>query len=668
MTDTITPTSADTIIRHQLTAIVPNRYQRRHIDPAAQDIAELAANIREHGLQNPVIGRWSPGADFVVELVSGHRRTAAFTLLAKTDPAYATIPLIVRSLTDRQMFEACAIENAHRRDLSAIEKATSLRDYLAEFKVGQAEAGALFGIGQAAVSHLLRLLKLPTEVQALVDSRDMAERTARALVPLVEWRPDVVVKIALGAMKAPADERDEVVENAVERALRDLAPSLGEYNTAWPLEWPAKPLPVPGFKSEKGEPAEVPACKGCRFNLARDRQNYCLRPPCHAAKSKLWPAQAVAAASKALGIPAGAPGEKVVVIWDGGGNYDRRGQMVKAVRAKRPELRLVPNPTPPTYSAHDLKDVTGSKFVLLAATSKAAIDDWLGETKGKTVKAPVPANETPAQRERRINAERELAEERAAERSAYNKAKADGVYLFDRAAHLIADNTVAAGGLLAWAALHPNVLSAQVIELNDARRALESAAQLGRDSRTERDRKPAPATPELDHIRRKYIAYTEMVKKVAAYQAPTQLFSKFGEMVRGLAKHAEAAFAVTLPAGWDTVPVHKTAANCWECGAFAGNPKGFTKAELAEGWGGDAKAGYHCPVHAPSKRLVSVFADQPTPALESNVRGHAPLRPAPKPSAALKPAGVSTGKPTRRAAQRAQAAAPKSKPGKGGRK
>lgn len=654
-----------------LDAIEENPWNERPLDQ--ENVDQIATSILTDGLlQNPV-GRPKPGDPARVQLAYGHHRLAAFRQLLKTHPGegFEVIPVEIRAIDDLAMARQAIVENHSRKDPSAIEKARAMLRLVTELGQTQAQAGEVFGLGQSNVAHLLGMLKLPDDVQALVNAGALAEVAARYLVPLVKWDPAVVSKIAERSQKVDPDDRTEWIKREIGIALSNKAKQLSNaYYTPWPLDWPAKPMPAPaGLKGNKDVPDELPACKGCKFALERGDQKYCLREACHDAKAKAYPAAAVELASKKLGIPAAGEGEKVTVIWSGGYNSEQRRKVEKAMRAGRPELRLVPIAKGERDHSGNLREVTGSSLVCLAATNVSTLNAWLDESKGKPVKIEKPKNETAAQKERRINGERELAEERAHERSQFNKARADGAWLFDKAAQLVAENTVAAGGLLVFAAQHVSVQGVEVSELRAAVDALGDAAKLGReaDYAGERHGKAAPATPELDLTRRKYIALTELVKRVAAYQAPAKLYDKFDGVVRDLAKTALDSFSVTLPAGWDSVPVHHTAYNCWTCGAFAGNPKGLTQGELKQGWGGDDKAGYHCPLHAPSKRLVNILAAD-SPALE-DVRGHAPMRPAPKPSAAKKPAskpvGVSTGRPSRAAQQRAQAAKPA---GKGGRK
>jgi len=134
---------------------------RRTFDDAK--LAELAANIRQHGVLQPVLVRPLPDSeDGFFELVAGARRYRA-SKLAKLE----TIPATVRELTDTECLELQLIENLQRADVHELDEArgyatlmqlqpdTYTVETLAE-KVGRSEK---------YVYARLRLLLLVDEVQ-----------------------------------------------------------------------------------------------------------------------------------------------------------------------------------------------------------------------------------------------------------------------------------------------------------------------------------------------------------------------------------------------------------------------------------------------------------------------------------------------------------------------
>lgn len=681
-------TAGGEVVYMLLDMVVPNRYQRRQ----PGDVSSLAENIQAHSLKQYPIGRWHPDQPGVIELADGHRRTAAFRKLwadarakpAGDDPAkWAVIPIVVQDLTDRQMFETCIIANEQREALSAIERAVSLRDYMAEFKVSQTEAGKLFTtdqggpLSQAAVSKLIGLLALPDAVQDLVRRRELAEVPARGLVRLVDWRPDLVLDIAAETVKEPEPgKRAGRAETLIDEALRRNAQLLDDDSLRpWPLEWPGKPEKVPMalFMANRPSdgthqtiPAEVPACKGCEFNLERHGQHYCLRLACFVTKRAMWDAREVTRVAEKLGIAAAAPGEKTSIIYPVRGySYALNQQTERLVAAKLPELRIVARPRnaqgEPLGDGWGLKDTLGSESVALATVNQGAISVYLAKGTGAKSSSKVPekkANETPAQTERRKVAEVELREENALKRTAYNRARADVLWLVEHTAELIAERTVAGGGLLVLAEhLTQRFFSVGLDEMKATQGRLAQLADVGTEKFEKMlAHKAGPATPETDKRRRQLMAYTVLASEVAGYKNATEVYADF-EKARATVKDvATKTFGVELPVGWATPPVHHTPINCWQCGRFSSTGSGqLNQNDLREGWReawetangqptqGAALQSVLCPSHAyfqsPGKGYGYPGATSQQKALESYdraVKALAKLTPADRAAAAMR--------------------------------
>lgn len=139
-------------------------------------MAELAASIREQGILQPVLVR--PTADGY-ELVAGERRWRA----AKA-AGLQVVPAMVRRLDDRGALEAALVENLQREDLNAIDRARAYRRLSEEFGLSQEAVARRVGRSQPSVANTLRLLSLPPEVQAAVESGRITEGHARALLAI----------------------------------------------------------------------------------------------------------------------------------------------------------------------------------------------------------------------------------------------------------------------------------------------------------------------------------------------------------------------------------------------------------------------------------------------------------------------------------------------------
>jgi ParB family transcriptional regulator, chromosome partitioning protein len=191
----------------------PGRYQPR-LQLREESLAELAQSIREQGVLQPLIVRATPGSEAVgYEIVAGERRWRAARLAG-----LATVPVIVRELTDQEALAVALIENLQREDLNPIDQAQSMSRLVAEFGMTHEQIAKALGRSRASVSNFLRLLELADDVKtAMVDGKlDMGH--ARALLSLeVEQQGSLARKIVRLGWSA------RKVEQTVKTLLEDRA-------------------------------------------------------------------------------------------------------------------------------------------------------------------------------------------------------------------------------------------------------------------------------------------------------------------------------------------------------------------------------------------------------------------------------------------------------------
>ena len=140
------------------------------------DLVELANSLREHGLVQPIVVR-AKGERY--ELIAGQRRLAAARRLG-----WGKVLVRVLDVDDRQMSEIAIVENLQRRDLDALEKAASFKQYLATWSCTQEELAKRLSIDRSTVANLIRLLELPEAVQKRLRDGAISMGHARALLPL----------------------------------------------------------------------------------------------------------------------------------------------------------------------------------------------------------------------------------------------------------------------------------------------------------------------------------------------------------------------------------------------------------------------------------------------------------------------------------------------------
>jgi ParB family chromosome partitioning protein len=151
-----------------------NPFQTRsHVNE--EQLAELAASITANGVVQPVLVR--PLANGRFQLIAGERRWRASELAGK-----ATIPAILRQVSDEQAMEITIVENLQRADLNPMEQARAFERLSREFHMTQEQMAVRTGKDRATVANFLRLLKLPASIQARVESGELTFGHARALL------------------------------------------------------------------------------------------------------------------------------------------------------------------------------------------------------------------------------------------------------------------------------------------------------------------------------------------------------------------------------------------------------------------------------------------------------------------------------------------------------
>lgn len=178
-----------------------NPYQtRRKFSQSAID--ELAASITSSGVIQPIVVRPIPAGGY--QLISGERR-----LLASKQAGKTTIPAVIRQVSNQQALEMTIIENLQREDLNAMDQARAYERLAREFNLTQEQMAIKTGKDRASVANFLRLLKLPSEVQAMVESDELSLGHAKALLmlgdePIILRTATKVVADALSVRKTEA--------------------------------------------------------------------------------------------------------------------------------------------------------------------------------------------------------------------------------------------------------------------------------------------------------------------------------------------------------------------------------------------------------------------------------------------------------------------------------
>lgn len=186
-----------------ITDVKPNKEQpRKNFDEDA--LAELADSIQQNGILQPILVR-KKGAKY--EIIAGERRYQAAKKAGLKE-----VPVVIREVSDEDVFKLALIENLQRSDLNPIEEAQGYRRLIKEGNLTQEELGKVLSKSRSAIANTLRLLDLPKEVQDLMAEGAISAGHARAIlaVPSEDGRIKLAEKV--------------VKDNLTVRQTENLAP------------------------------------------------------------------------------------------------------------------------------------------------------------------------------------------------------------------------------------------------------------------------------------------------------------------------------------------------------------------------------------------------------------------------------------------------------------
>jgi ParB family chromosome partitioning protein len=168
---------------------------------------ELAQSISANGVVQPLIVRPKENR---FELIAGERRWRAAQRAGLT-----RVPAIVRNVSDDKVLELALIENIQREDLNPIEEARAYRNLIDTVGLTQEVVAERVGRDRSYVTNFLRLLRLPEDLQELVQSGRLSTGHARTLLGL----PDVAAQRRLARKIIEGDLSVRATEHAVRHLM-----------------------------------------------------------------------------------------------------------------------------------------------------------------------------------------------------------------------------------------------------------------------------------------------------------------------------------------------------------------------------------------------------------------------------------------------------------------
>jgi len=221
-----------------LDMIKPNRYQPRKILDN-EKLRELANSLKENGIIQPIIVTKKDDTNY--ELVAGERRLEAAKLAG-----FEEIPVIIRSVSPKEQLQFAIIENVQREDLSPIEEASAYQRLNDEFNLTHAQISEIVGKDRVTITNLIRLLKLPADIQKMILNKQLSPGHARAILQVAVEDQENFAKMIIGNIfsvrKAEQEAKRirEKVGSAKPKIIPKEIPELKSYEDLLKKDYTAK--------------------------------------------------------------------------------------------------------------------------------------------------------------------------------------------------------------------------------------------------------------------------------------------------------------------------------------------------------------------------------------------------------------------------------------------
>jgi ParB family transcriptional regulator, chromosome partitioning protein len=197
-----TPNAAatDILLQVDIDLIDPSPYQPR-TRFREEALEELARSIRASGIVQPLVVR---RIGLRYQLIAGERRWRA-----AQRSALARVPVVVREVPEELALEMTLVENLQREDLNPMEQARAFQRLTEQFNLTQERIAERTGKDRATIANSLRLLKLESMIQDLIEEGKLSAGHGRALLAIADSkeRLELARRIARGGMSVRQVER-----------------------------------------------------------------------------------------------------------------------------------------------------------------------------------------------------------------------------------------------------------------------------------------------------------------------------------------------------------------------------------------------------------------------------------------------------------------------------
>jgi len=208
----------------QVTELSTNHLQPNPLQPrgavSGDELQELAASIREHGILEPIVVAHTPAG---YQIVAGERRWRAAKIAG-----LETVPVIIKETSPTGMLEMALVENVQRTDLNSLERAKAFERLMNDFSLSVSDIAKRISKSSSFVSNTMRLLILPDAVKDGLISGLITEGHARALLGIPDVKEMIEVYKILLKESANVRRAEELARRVKEKMGDHRARNLNQ--------------------------------------------------------------------------------------------------------------------------------------------------------------------------------------------------------------------------------------------------------------------------------------------------------------------------------------------------------------------------------------------------------------------------------------------------------
>lgn len=200
--------SSEEMVEIDIDLIEPNSFQPR-TNFNEEKLEELAQSIRSNGVIQPLLVRRIDDEKY--QLVAGERRWRA-----SQRAGLLKVPCVVKEIPEDKLLELALVENIQRQELNAIEEAQAYKRLIETLGLTQEMVAQRVGRDRTFITNYLRLLRLPEDIQQLVEIEKLSTGHARALLGIDD--PEIQRKLAKNVIDKSLSVRqtEYVVKSTIE--------------------------------------------------------------------------------------------------------------------------------------------------------------------------------------------------------------------------------------------------------------------------------------------------------------------------------------------------------------------------------------------------------------------------------------------------------------------